>query len=234
MTIEKHKLSKSTYLKSLQCLKALYLYKHHYKLRDPVSPALLQRFEKGHDIGTMAQSLFPGGIDCKPKHPWDYRKSVEQTKELIQKKYEVIYEAAFQHRGVLAVADIVLNKNGRWIVYEVKSSISVSETYLEDAALQFEVISSSGLEVDEFFILHLNRKLDDAFNASPKEIFAEKPVLEYCRQRQPFVKEKINEAIKTIEQKQIPDIATGDHCLKPYTCDFFGFCHRAQDPSKLF
>lgn len=34
------RLSKSTFIRGLQCEKSLYLYKHHYKLKDPI-PALV-------------------------------------------------------------------------------------------------------------------------------------------------------------------------------------------------
>jgi len=38
-------------------------------------------------------------------------------------------------------------------VYEVKSSTSISETYLNDAALQYYVISSLGIRVKDFSII---------------------------------------------------------------------------------
>lgn len=51
--------SKTAYQKGKQCLKALYLYKHHYKLRDPLPEERRQRFEIGHQIGKIAHGLFP-------------------------------------------------------------------------------------------------------------------------------------------------------------------------------
>ena len=71
-------LSKTTYLKSLQCQKHLYLYKNHYTLQDPLSYEKKAIFARGHNVGNFARKLFPGGIDASPKKISDQadRKSV--------------------------------------------------------------------------------------------------------------------------------------------------------------
>ena len=53
------RLSKSTFIRGLQCEKSLFLYKHHYKLKDPISPSLQSIFDQGTSIGLLAQELFP-------------------------------------------------------------------------------------------------------------------------------------------------------------------------------
>lgn len=232
---DKHILSKSTYIKSLQCLKSLFLYKYHYKLRDPLPYEVQQRFKKGHDIGKLAQQLFPGGIDCTTQTAWDYRNSLILTQSLISKNYDILYEACFQFEKVLAIADILVKRNNEWYVYEVKSSLSISETYLQDAALQYFVISNCGLTIADFRIIHLHEKPDTAFSKKPNSIFNEQSVIDYCIQQTDFVKEKIEVAKKIVSEKKLPDISPGEHCNKPYKCDFFGFCHQSHpQPGKLF
>lgn len=235
MAAEKHLLSKSTYIRSLQCLKSLYLYKYHYKLRDPVPIELQIRFNKGHNIGKLAQQLFPGGIDAGPDQPFNYYKSVLLTQELISKGYETIYEASFQFEKVLAIADILVKKAGKWHAYEVKSSLSVSETYLKDAALQHFVITKSGIQLEDFSIMYLNQKLDEALLNEPSKIFNEQTVLEYCISQNDNVAANISIAKEILEKKIIPEIEIGDHCMKPYRCDFYNFCHRTgPQPGMLF
>jgi hypothetical protein len=116
MIMEKHQLSKSTYIRSLQCLKSLFLYKYHYKLRDPVPAELQVRFEKGHNIGKLAQQLFPGGFEVTSFNSYDYAQKVALTRELILKGYETIYEAAFQVDRVLAIADILVKRSGNGLL----------------------------------------------------------------------------------------------------------------------
>ena len=53
----KSKLSKSTFIKGLQCEKSLYLYKHHYKLKDPISSSLQTTFDQGTNSNITSQKL---------------------------------------------------------------------------------------------------------------------------------------------------------------------------------
>lgn len=228
MAIEKHILSKSTYIRSLQCLKSLYLYKYHYKLRDPVTKEQQLRFDKGHNIGKLAQQLFPDGLDASPDQPYNYYKSVQFTKDLINKGYDTVYEAAFQFEKSLAVIDILVKRSGKWFAYEVKSSPAISETYLRDAAMQYFVITNSGLQLEDFSIIHLNRSLAEAMENNTTEIFTEQSVKEHCLAEKTFVKNKIFEAKQTLQAKILPAIETGEQCSHPYKCDYYGFCHRAE------
>ena len=88
--MEKHLLSKSTFIRAMQCTKSLYLYKHHYDLRDPLSKETLAIFKRGGDVGVLAQNLFPGGIDASPKHYTQLSDSVKKTKDLMDAGTEVI------------------------------------------------------------------------------------------------------------------------------------------------
>jgi hypothetical protein len=231
----RHLISKSSYIRSLQCHKLLFLYKFHYKLRDAVPEEKQIRFEKGHNIGRLAQQLFPGGIDVTPDQPYNYYKSVALTDDLILKGYDTVYEAAFQFDEVLAVADILVKRSGKWFAYEVKSSLTISETYLQDVALQYYVIINSGLKVERISIIHLNRALNEALVNSPAEIFTEEDVTDYCSAQLETVKKNIDQAKSILVKKQLPLIDTGEHCFRPYKCDFFAFCHRTEPiPGELF
>ena len=57
--MSKNRLSKSTFIRGLQCEKSLYLYKHHYRLKDPTPSSLQAVFDQGTNIGLLAQELFP-------------------------------------------------------------------------------------------------------------------------------------------------------------------------------
>ena len=56
-----HFLSKSQFLRGLQCHKYLWLYKYRPELRTPPDEALDALFEAGNEIGVLAHELFPGG-----------------------------------------------------------------------------------------------------------------------------------------------------------------------------
>lgn len=149
-------LSKSTFLKGLQCDKHLYLYKHYYNLQDPISEQTKAVFARGHKVGTLAQALFPNGVDATPSNFRASAKAVEDTQRLIEQGVEVIYEAAFMFNEVIVYADIIVKNGKQWEVYEVKSSTSVSETYVNDISVQFYVMFNAGIDIADISIVYIN------------------------------------------------------------------------------
>ena len=80
---EKHILSKSTFIRGLQCPKSLFLYKRHPELKDEISPMQKAIFSRGTEVGDLARELFPGGADASPENPFRYAESVLNTWRLI-------------------------------------------------------------------------------------------------------------------------------------------------------
>ncbi len=156
--MERHILSKSTFIRGNQCLKSLYLNKKRPFLRDKLSPEQLAKFRRGSRLGILAQQLFTGGIDLSPRSPSQYQKRVLETAEIIrQRKHDTLYEAVFQFDQLLIMLDILNYKNGEWHGYEVKSSLKISDTYLLDAAFQYYVITNSGLKLKDMFLIYVNK-----------------------------------------------------------------------------
>jgi hypothetical protein len=56
-------LSKSLFLRGLQCHKSLYLHKYHPDLRDEMTEAQEALFQSGIEVGIYAQELFPNGVE---------------------------------------------------------------------------------------------------------------------------------------------------------------------------
>ena len=222
--MEKFWLSKSTFIRSLKCQKALYLNKFHKDLRDEISEAQQAIFDQGTEAGELAQDLFPGGKDASPEFYWDFGPSIQKTQQWIQEGVGAIYEAAFQYEGVLAALDIFVQKNGKYYAYEVKSSTSLKEVYLDDAALQYYVMKMSGYEPEEMFVVYINRDYKRGEELDIQQLFTIESVQEEVMKRQSDIPKWIAEAKHTLSQDKVPDIGIGRHCTKPYDCDFLGHC----------
>jgi hypothetical protein len=222
--MEKHILSKSTFIKGYHCLKSLYLHKKRPFLRDKLTAEQLAKFKRGHHVGDLAQQLFPGGIDVSPKSPSQYQKSVIRTTELIAQGQEVIYEATFQFEQVLVMLDMLVKTRDGYDAYEVKSSKKLSETYYTDAALQNYVIVNSGLEINHFFLVYVDEhyRMDDKIDL--QKFFILKDVSDDVESRWGFIADKIAEEKEMLLEKHSPKIEVGDQCFSPYKCDFVGFC----------
>ncbi len=222
-------LSKTSYLKGLQCHKALYLYKNHYELKDPLSPERKERFDLGHKIGLKARELFPGGKDASPSFVHRYQEGLNNTKELLGKA-DVIYEAAFSASGVIIYADILVKGEGGWKLFEVKSSVRASQTYLDDLALQSHIIRQSGTRLESSCLVLLNEEAGLVKeDTDPKEIFRIEDYSAYCNEKKEETGRNLNSMAFMLAQNRMPSIATGPHCMQPYPCDFRGFCNLQPD-----
>ena len=220
----KHLLSKSTFLRGLQCHKALYLNKYHPELRDKTSEQLQQIFSGGHEVEKLAQHLFQGGVDAGPKEPYKYKESVLYTQELINRGEPVIYEAAFQYEGVLVLADILVRDQGKWNVYEVKSSTGIKAVYIFDTAIQHYVATHSGIPVENISIVYINNQYKRMGNLDVHGLFKIDSVLSPVLKHQTFVEENIAKLKEVLRLEKTPQIDIGEHCYDPYECDFHSHC----------
>ena len=232
--MEKHILSKSTFIRGLQCEKSLYLYKHHYDLKDEISPQLQAVFNQGTNVGILAQELFPSGADASPENHFKIQESVLKTQEFIKNGETIIYEATFQYNGVLAALDILVQDNAGWKAYEVKSSTSVSETYIMDAAIQFYTIVNSGIDLKDISIVYINNQYVKNGDIDVQELFTIESVYDKVQEVLPKIPNQIERFKQVISQDEIPDIDIGMHCSTPYNCDFKGHCWKHVPEYSIF
>lgn len=229
-----HLLSKSSFIKGLQCEKHLYLYKYHYNEMDELSEMQKSIFKRGIDVGVIARQLFPNGIDASAGEKFSYDKCVKKTTEEIEKGTKIIYEAGFLFDGVLAIADIIVKDKNGWNIYEVKSSTSVSETYINDAALQYYVLSGWGLKIKSFNIIYINNQYIRKGELNLKDFFSVDPVLKIILPMQKEIEENIIRLKKVLARKNIPKINIGVHCHNPYACGFFNYCRKHIPENSIF
>jgi hypothetical protein len=233
--MEKNILSKSTFIRGAQCLKSLYLNKKRPFLRDRLSAEQRAKFSRGHQVGFLAQDLFPGGIDMSPKSPSQYQKAVLNTAEAIHNKTtDIIYEACFQYDRVLVMLDILVIKNGRFYAYEVKSSKSISETYILDAALQYYVISNAGFALEDFCLIYMDGNYTRKEELDIHKLFKMESVKEKIIGYQEGIENKIAEEKQTLLLESSPKIKIGEQCFKPYPCDFQGHCWKKISKPTVF
>ena len=223
MSTPGYSISKTSFLKFEQCQKAFFLYKNHPYLRDKVSVDKQLTFKRGHDIGYFAQQLFPGGIDVSKESKGSLA-GFELTKTLVANKTGVIYEATFLFNGVLIMVDILTLVDGKYMAYEVKSSMKISETYLKDAYLQYYVLKNSLENFEDFFLVTLNPDYIREGEVDAKKLFRKRSVQAKAEENSAYFEHQIRSAHQVLEQNSIPNIAIGKQCFRPYQCDYFGTC----------
>lgn len=231
---QKHILSKSTFIKGCQCPKALWLNKYQSQFKTPINKQQQAIFDRGTNVGKLAEQLFPGGVDARPENAYSYQQSVVDTFQFIEQGHKIIYEAAFQYDEVLAALDILVNKEGKWMAYEVKSSTSISDAILNDAALQYYVITQSGLPLVDFSIVTINTEYVRNGNINVSQLFRIESVITQVLELQPMIAGKISELKEVLQQTSMPIRDIGTYCSIPYPCDFKEYCWKHIPDNSVF
>lgn len=220
-----HILSKSTYIKGEQCEKALFLFKNRPFLRDKLSMEQRAKFKRGTDVGILAQQLFPGGINMTPSSPSQFGKKVAETlKNLANPDVNVMYEAVFQYDDTLIMLDIIVRDGEKWRAIEVKSSLSISQTYMKDAALQYYVLKGCNVPLSDIQLMYINADYVKNGDLDLSQLFVFQSVKDYAEQYKDVIAKNIAHFKDIINQPHSPKIPIGDQCDTPYRCEFHGHC----------
>ncbi|MBR6878421.1 MAG: hypothetical protein IKM95_03430 [Bacteroidales bacterium] len=220
-----HILSKSTYIKGLQCEKALYMTKKHPYLRDKLSIEQRAIFKRGSDVGILAQQRYPGGINMSPTYPTQFPKKVQETMQnLDDPEVKVMYEAVFQYNDTLIMVDILVRDGDRWRAIEVKSSLRLSPTYYYDAALQYYVLHGCGIPLSDFQLMHLNGEFVKDGPIDVEKLFKLTSVMDFAKEKEPEIAANVERLKNVVAQPHSPLVNIGTQCHSPYTCDFLGHC----------
>jgi hypothetical protein len=151
-------LSKSLYVRGLQCKKALWLKKYKDEVLTPPDDSAKNIFETGNKVGDLACQLFPNGKEI-PYENTTFDEKIVLTKQWIKEGLKNIYEASFSLDDIFIMVDILhINDDNSVEIYEVKSSTEVKDVYLDDVSIQYYVLNGLGFNVKKASIIHINNE----------------------------------------------------------------------------
>lgn len=215
-------LSKSRYIRGLQCQKSLYLYTYQPELRDEITEDQQAVFGIGTDVGILARSLFPGGEEI-PYDGLSLSEQLEATTYEISKGTPILYEAAFNANGIFIKADIMRKGCDGWELYEVKSATSIKDLYFDDVGVQYHVLKGTGLPISKAYVVFINNQYVRHGDLDIPALFNIKDVTKEVQAKQNEI-EQTALKLKQMLQCSCPEIDVGKHCYDPYPCDFVGHC----------
>jgi predicted RecB family nuclease len=221
-------LSKSRVMAGLQCRKRLYLEAYHYDEKDSMDPGRRAILDAGRHVGQVARGRYPGGITAA-EDPQLHDQAVRETAGALSPSGpSAIYEAAFTHAQIRARVDILARRSGdAWDLIEVKSSSGFKEEYLHDIAIQLHVAEGSGVRIGRAMLLHVNNQyVWPGGDYDLGALFTELDLTADARAAIPGLLECVEAMRATLQSTEIPDIAVGPHCRKPYICSFYDYCHQ--------
>jgi len=218
-------LSKSRFQKGLQCPKALWLAVHRRDLAAPVTESQQWILDQGSEVGRLARQLLPSGVEVAEdhRHPAE---ALDTTRRLLAEGATVLYEPAFSCGGAFARVDILAAAgDGRWDLYEVKSSGSVKDVHITDAAVQAYAVEGSGLPLRTINIVHIDTSyVYEGGQYDPVALFTIADVTGRARSAMASVPDDLARLSEMLEGPE-PQVRIGSQCSSPYTCEFVGYCH---------
>jgi hypothetical protein len=222
---EPARLSKSQYVRGLQCHKALWLYRNRKDLIPEVAPSQQMIFDQGHVLGLLAHRRFPGGVLIVEDHT-QVAQALAATQAAVQKGARTIYEAGALHQNVLVRADILQRApDGKaWDLIEVKSSTGVKDVYLHDVAVQRYVLEGAGFPIRRCFLMHIDNQYVRRGAIDPSALFALADVTQEALDLQKGVAIQLKAMQAMLAKSGAPVVEIGAHCSLPYPCDFESHC----------
>jgi len=208
-------LSKSNYMKGLQCYKLLWYSINQRDVFPSINASQQHLFDEGSLVGELARKLYSKGINCYHKLN---EENIKITKENLKKK-KPLFEAGLSFNDAYARADILVPSKNGWDIVEVKSGTSVKDEHILDVSYQYYVFSNAGLKINKCYVMHINNEYVRKGKINLKKL---------------FVKEEINISIEGIKEKviemnkilsgKVPKVDIGSYCDAPYECALKEMC----------
>jgi len=217
-------LTKSDYIRYLQCKKYLWLNKIRPELLSKeINDNLKRTFEVGFEVEVVAYKLFHGGVDAQAD---SIPASIAKTKVLMEAKKPIIFQPTISGKDLSCRADIIkLSDDGEsWDIYEVKSTTEVKDIHIDDLAFQKICFEEAGLKVGKVVLIHIDNKYIKNGDINPHELLTEIDISEEIKNREEVTKLEIKNALEILKIKEEPEIRILRQCSNPYDCPFISYC----------
>lgn len=230
-------ISKSQYIKGLQCPLALWFYRNRKDLKPETDFATQMRFSVGLEVGALAQMYYPDGVKVTESY-WDIKKAVQATQQLITKGHKTIYEATALHpiTGSYARVDILRKTphENNWDLIEVKSSTSKKNYHIDDVAFQYYVFKEAGFNILNCYLMLPNKDYVRQGEIDPLIFFRLENVTQEVCAKQENINSTSIELANILEQEKEPNVKIGSRCLKPFECEYRYYCWKHVPPFSIY
>ena len=213
-------ITKTDFMRGMQCRKMLWLDKHKPGLR-VIPPEVQERLDAGNAFGDLAMGMFGPYEEMTVYRPGttipDKKAMLEKTQDALSRDVPVICEAAFSNYNNYCAADILRKTEKGHDLYEVKNAPEVREQFVRDAAFQYYIISRSGLRIGKVFIVIHGPDEEDPF--VPVDVTKE--VKGYFK----WINDNIWDLNRMQKEREEIPAEPGEQCTSPYECWYYGYCH---------
>ena len=219
--------TKSDYIRYLQCLKLAWLNKNKPELiSQEIKNSLADVMEEGYEVEKYAYKLFPEGrIAINEKN----------TKELM-KEGGIIFQPTITDGELYCRADIISydKDNKSWDIFEVKSSTQKKSIHEYDLSFQKFVFEKAGHKVGKLNLVHINNEYIKNGEINVKELFKIENITNEVDELSQETKEQVAVLSKILKNKNEPSVRPVKQCDNPYECMFKEYCLQGIPPKSIY
>ena len=224
MSIKTYKLTKSKITSGLQCKKKLW-----YDVHDPLK-SNKSTFERGERFNEIVRKHYTKiyGKELNLTGVWD--DLVNKTKNALNSKdINVIYEGTFEYLDTQVRTDVLIRKENGWELLEAKSSTKVKKEHKPDISIQSfivrECLNQIGHKLISCKLIHINNKFILDKSENYEKLIIENDISNSIIEEEVKIPDFIKEFLPLAEKNTpCPKVKMGDHCNKPYECDYQDRC----------
>ena len=213
-------ITKTDFMRGMQCRKMLWLDKHKRELR-VIPPEIQARLDAGNDFGDRAMGMFGPFEEMTVYRPGtqipDTKAMLMRTQEHIAKGTSVICEAAFSNYNNYCAADILRKTETGYDLYEVKNTPAVYEQLVRDVGFQYYIISRCGVSIGRIYIV--------IHGPDEENPFVPVEVTQQAKGYYRWINDNIWDLNRMQKEPDEISVAPGSQCTTPYECWYYGYCH---------
>ena len=220
-------LTKTDFIHYLQCPESFWLAKKEPEKnpKKEFSLFLQKLIKEGYEVESYVDKLFPDAIALTNFA------SPEKTKLVLIQGGEFLQPSFITDKGVFARVDVLQKlADGNWHLYEVKSSVRVSEkpahNHIYDVCFQKYVLEQNGLSVSKCSVIHLNADFVKNGAITAQDLLTITEVTAKVENAYSGIVNEIHGALTTLDKK--PDL-TQCSCLRKTRanhCETFEFFNK--------
>ncbi|MCK5941833.1 MAG: DUF2779 domain-containing protein [Planctomycetes bacterium] len=215
-----------------QCHKRLWLDYHEPSAERP-SPRRQQMSRIGDEMRELARTAFPKGVAIEGP---DIEAAASATRQHLDDGVPVLFDAAFVADGLEVVCDIlVVHKDDRVDLFEIKSGTKVKHRYVNDLAMQAIVLEKCGYKMQRAYLLHINPKYTHQAGEDypPMQLLRSADVTAKVQKQQPNVARKLQNLKLALENDGALELPMGTFCERPFPCPHRARCRKTAPPLPL-
>jgi len=214
-------LSKSRITAWRQCPKRLWLQIHRPELLEDSDQAQ-RAFQIGHEVGEIAQQLCSDGILIEDDD--NLVAAIAATRSAMNIHPDrPLFEATFEHDGLLVRADVLLPTKMGYRMTEVKASTSVKPYHVDDCAVQAWVLKQNNIKLKSVELAHIDTSFVYRGDGNYLGLLKSEQLDTEIEQLLDQVPEWVMGARSTLADVE-PAIEPGLQCDEPFECPFKAYC----------